>query len=273
MAAKKSAQYPYQWPDGSWHSVPKATGPAKGLNVPLPLPPPPVGTYDPAIDYNASAANRGFQQTSNDAATAYEQGQQDYGIGLGDLLRGRDRNLHDLDRGQIRLDQDYGRQTQDLGHQFTILGRQQAERAAQQGITSQGLLGKSAQVRRENQIHDQSALDLAHNRGLEDITVQRGRTGEDYDRGVLGLNLGNARTFGGYGGNTILNPLTGVPEFGSLLTSLTRAGGENNAYQIAAAQQRTAGAAANGYLPPGSIPLSPQAQRAAALDFMRGRTR
>jgi hypothetical protein len=57
------------------------------------LGPPPVGTYDSALDYNASSANTGLKQLQNDANTAYEQGQQDYGLNLGDLTRGRDNSL------------------------------------------------------------------------------------------------------------------------------------------------------------------------------------
>jgi len=275
VAAKKSSKYPHQWADGTWHSKPQATGPAKGLSVgslPNILPDPPVGTYDPAIDYNAGAANRGYSQTLNDAQTAYEQGQQDYGIGLGDLTRGRDRTLADLltgrdwgladnATGRDRLRQDYGLATENLGRQYGILGRQQAEGAAQRGITSAGLLGKSTQVRGANQARDQSSLNLSRDRGLADSQTQEtrisrdysrgeGRTNEDFTRGKLGLDIGNARTFGGFNGQTILNPLTGQPEFGSLLTGVTRAGGENTAFQTAASQQRAAGAQSMGYVSP-----------------------
>jgi hypothetical protein len=82
----------------------------------------------------------------------------------------------------------------------------------------------------------------------------------DLDRAQTGLDLGNARQFGGFNGQTILNPLTGQPEFGSLLTSLTRAGGENNAFQTASAGQRVAGAQANGYIAP--APVAPSAKSA-----------
>jgi hypothetical protein len=222
----------------------------KGVSQVSTLPDPPVGTYDPVIDYNAGAAQRGYNQTFNDAQTLFEQGQEDYGLGVKDLTRGRDRNLFDLDTSQTRLGQDYGFQTSELGRQFGILGRQQAEGAAQRGVTSAGLLGKSAQVRSENQGREQGQLDLQRDRGLQDIGTQRTRTGEDFDRGKLGLDLGNARQFGGFNGQAINNPLTGTPYFGSLLTGVTRAGAENNAYQTAAAGQRAEGAKAMGYISP-----------------------
>lgn len=264
MASKKSATNPYQWSDGTWHSIteqrhiqneafknPAAPNLAQITGAsPYVQPDPPVGTYDPAIDYNASASNRGFGQTVNDAQTAYEQGQQDYTLGLGDLTTGKTRSLADLLTGENRLNQDYGFQTGENQRQYGILGRQQSERAAQQGIQSQGLLAKSAQVRGANQARDQGQLDLTHNRGLEDIGTNRTRVGEDFTRGKLGLDLGNARQFGGFNGQSILNPLTNKPEFGSLLTGVTRAGGENNAFQALSSTQRAGQAAQGGYISP-----------------------
>jgi hypothetical protein len=262
------------WPDGKPHSLPYAQYLIQQRNNagnPLSLPAPPVGTYDPAVDYNADAADRGFGQFRNDAATAYEQGQQDYGLGLGDLTTGRDRTLADLLTNETRLNQDYGTQTQDLGHQYGILGHQQAQSAAQHGVTSQGLLAQSLANRTANQQHDQAAIDTAHNRGLADISSLRGRTGEDFTAAKTRLDLANARQFGGYGDNIILNPLTGQPEAGSLLTQLTRAGAENTAYQAAAGGLRASQAAAGGYISPltqapadrnlgyiGLTPLTPQ---------------
>jgi hypothetical protein len=238
VAASKSKAYPFQWADGSWHSKPQTTGPSKGVERPSPLPPPPVGTYDPSIDYNAGASQRGYDQFAGDAQTSFEQGQQDYGLSRGDIQTQRD-----------RANQDYWTRTHDLERQYGILGHQQADRAAQQGITSEGLLGKSQAIRAANQSHDQTGIDVANTRAAVDL-----------DRAQTGLDLGNARQFGGFNGQTILNPLTGQPEFGSLLTSLTRAGGENNAFQTASAGQRVAGAQANGYIAP--APVAPSAKSA-----------
>lgn len=264
MASKKSAAYPYQWANGEWHSTPQGGGttvinqsalaallagtggPAKGTPRPETLPPPPPGTYDPAIDYNAGGSQRGYENTRDDAATSYTQGQEDYGLNLGDLTTGRDRTLADL-----------GTQKADVQHQYGILGGQQAEHAAQAGVTSAGLLGKSAAVRGANEAHDIAPIDLAVS-----------RTGEDFTRNKLGLDLTNSRNFGGYGGNTILNPLTGQPAVGSLLTGLTRAGGENNAYQTFSAGQRSSQAAASGYIAP-SLLGGPGPTAAQTSEFAR----
>lgn len=232
MASKKTAALPYNdWPGGGWHSIPYAQELARQRAIsgnPLTLPAPPQGTYDSSLDYAAGAAKRGYQQFGNDAQTQFEQGQEDYTHGLGLL-----------DQSQSRLNEDYGTQTADLGHQYGILGHQQAEHAAQQGITSQGLLAKSNAIRGANQTHDQSALDLTHNRGLQDIGEQRNQ---------LGLN--NARVFGGFNGTVLNDPYTGQALTGSLLTGLQRAGTENTAYQQGLQGQMISGAQANGYISP-----------------------
>lgn len=257
MAKKKAKTIPKP-PTGLGAAAlsPLAPGPVKGINPDsLPLPAPPPGTYDPIIDYNAGAANRGFTQTQNDAQTLFDQGQEDYGLGLGDLTRGRDRTLADVATGQRRLDEDRYYATDNLGRQYGILGRQQAEGAAQRGVTSAGLLGKSAQVRGANQAREQTQIDLAHNRQFTDLQTTANRTGEDFNRNKLGLDLGNARQFGGFNGAIINNPLTGTPYTGSLATGVQRAFTENDAYQTALGQQRIGQAQQNGFISP--LLLSP----------------
>lgn len=244
-------------------------GPAKGLPAGMNTgPPPPVGTYDPTIDYNAGGANRGYQNTFDDGRTAYTQGQEDFGVALGDLTRGRDRNLTDIGTAEQRQREDFDLANADTHRQYDILGRQQAGRAAQQGIQSAGLLAQSAQARSANQQRDLDQISLLNTRAMQGFDTARNRTNEDFDRGKLGLDLTNARQFGGAFGNTIINPLTGQPQVGSLLTSLTRAGDENTAFQNYSAGQRAQQAAANGYVPPGMLPAPPGSRTAAANAFV-----
>jgi hypothetical protein len=323
VAKQRSSQYPYQWADGSWHSQPQKTAASEqawkaidqywgaqrnGTATPTMLEatrllidgktptegPPPSGTYDPNLDYQSGAGNRGLTQTQNDAQTLFEQGQENLGLGLGDLTRGRDRNLADLTTGrdrtlgdmttgrdrtlfdlQTNLERgvdDYNLGTWQNNRQYGILGRQQAESAAKRGITSPGLLGKSATVRAGNQALDQSLLNrqqtrleqdvrtgqgrtnedftYGSNRVNEDFTRNSTRTNEDFDRGSLGLNLNNARTFGGFNGQVINNPLTGKPYTGSLATGTQRAFTENEAFQGGILGQKIGQAAAGGYVAP-----------------------
>lgn len=255
MAAKPTYS---DWPDGKKHSIPYATHLANmraKAGTPLTLPAPPVGTYDPAIDYNAKASQRGFDQLGNDAQTRFEQGGQDYGLNLGDLTRGRDWTQADILRDAGRSREDFDAQAGNIRRQFGILGRQQAEGAAQRGVTSQGLLGKSTAVRNENQGRDLETLGVADRRAQQDYGQAYSRTGTQYDQGKTRLDLGHAREFGGFNGQTILNPLTGQPEFGSLLTGVTRAGAENTAFQSSSGQQRAGQAAAGGYVSPLLSPI------------------
>jgi hypothetical protein len=245
--------------------------PGKGVTRDLTpvLGPPPVGSYDSALDYNAAAASRGLGQTQNDANTAYEQGQQDYTLGLGDLTRGRDDNLADLTTNETRLNQDYGFQTSELGRNYGILGRQQAEGAAQRGVTSAGLLGKSAMVRAGNQSREQGQLDLGHNRGLEDIGTNRVRVGTAFDQGKLRLDLGTSRQFGGFNGNQIVNPLTGKVEAGSLLTGTQRAAIENDAFQGGILGQKIQQAQQGGFISPLLTGISPDEYMTRLKNFTK----
>lgn len=131
MAAKKN-QGLAVWDPAFLRSLTGA--PAKGTTTPFTptLPPPPPGTYDPSIDYESGAANRGAQYQQDDAATQFETGTEQHNASLADLLR----------------------QSQDVQHNYTVLGHQQADAAAAHGITSAGLLALSADKRATNQAHD-----------------------------------------------------------------------------------------------------------------------
>lgn len=244
-------------------------GPQKGLPGTPGLPPPPVGTYDPTIDYNAGASQRGFENQRDDASTAYSQGKEDYGLDLGDITRNRDRTNENLSTQKFRLNEDYATATKELGRQFGILGRQQGERAAQQGVTSAGLLAKSAGVRGENQQREQAGLDRTRMRGLVDINTEWNRNNENFDQAKTRLDLGFGRVFGGFQGNQWNNPLTGQPMVGSLLTGTTRAGTENTQFQTFSGQQRAQQAADNGYIAPGILPTSPDLSIARRIQNAR----
>lgn len=187
----------------------KVTGaPMKGSTVASPptLSAPPPGTYDPTIDYESGAANRGYQYQQDDAATQFETGTQQHNATLADLLR----------------------QEGDVRQNYTVLGHQQADAAAAHGITSAGLLALSAGKRATNQAHDLVPLTAAEN----------------------AENSNYAHTFGGYNGQTMVDPYTGQPVVGSLVTSLGRAGIENTAYQTGLSGQKVYQAQQGGYVAP-----------------------
>jgi hypothetical protein len=217
-----------------------ATGPQKGIVASPTLPPPPPGTYDPALDYQKAASQRGYEQTLNDAATQYQLGQEQYGLGASNLLTGLNRSLADLSTAKG-----------DVHHQYGVLADQQTQGARHQGITSAGLLLMSAQRRAANEAHDIKPLDIAEQRANEDYTSQK-----------KSLDLGNAYTFGGYGGNVMNDPITGQPVVGSLATQTARAGVENQAYQGGLLNQMVYGAQQGGYVSPLLQAVSPASMQA-----------
>jgi hypothetical protein len=165
-------------------------------------------------------------QTTNDAETAFDRGQQDYNLAVNNLGLTRDRGLEDTQR-----------QINDVTHQYNVLGHQQGDAAAAHGITSQGLLALSAQKRQANETHDQAPLFTQYNRINEDFGHQK----------TL-LDLANARQFGGFEGHAMNDPLTGQPIFGDLATGLTRAGSGNALYQQGLSNQKIYGAQQGGYI-------------------------
>jgi len=215
--------------------------PKKGAQNPLALPPPPVGTYDPSLDYNAQASSQGLLQLQNDAQTQYDQGTEDFGQALKNLATQRDRTLADLNT-----------QIGDVHRQYGILGHQQADAAASHGITSQGLLALSAQKRSANETHDIAPLTLAEQRANQDYATQD-----------QALNTQYARAFGGFNGN-VLTGADGKPIFGTLATQVARGGGADALYQQGIGNQRAYQAQQNGYIYTPPRPTRKQARKVGA---------
>lgn len=170
----------------------------RATHVPSPSRPP-AGYYDPSIDAQVSAGARGLQDLRIDIDTGKRRGAEDRDTALGGLTQTRDRTLADLLTGETRLNEDYTRSTGELGRQFGILAQQQAQGARSRGVLSSGLAARAAQIRAGNQGRQQVGLDLARNRGLEDIGTRRTRVGEDFttQSGLLERDFG--RQFGAGG--------------------------------------------------------------------------
>jgi hypothetical protein len=184
---------------------------------------PPAGSYDPAIDAQVNAAQRGFGYLTNDLDEAEERSRQDFfgnGATLGQyglLAQQRDRGMADLatQEGNLRLN-------------YTRLGRQQDEGARARGIQSAGLLAKSDQIRGANQTRD-----------LQPINTARGRLGQDYAQGKGLLDLAFAR-----GGE-------------DRTKALTRGGVENTIFGEDARAQAMYQAQQTGWIPPEPRPGQP----------------
>lgn len=219
---------------------------------------PPAGTYDPAIDAQGGAAQRGYDYLFGNTADANSRGAAELGFTIGGLERSRDRTLADLVSGKtqflnnqdtqtIREGQNHDVATMDLGANYGRLGNQQAGAAATAGVAAGGTLAAALAKRTANQAHDQSALDLQHARFGEDqatakqqynsafdLNVQR--VGEDYADNDLGA-IGAARRGEGY-------------QVDDRATGLQQAGVENVNYQADLGDQRWYQAAQAGYAAP-----------------------
>lgn len=191
---------------------------------------PPAGTYDPTIDINLGAAQRGYGDlvTDIDAARARamtdflsgregialgaRRGYQDIDSRQGELETGYGRNLTDLLTGRRQGVEDYGTRIAGLQRAYAAKGNQQL-----QAINARGLLYGSAQAqararRAAGQGRDQAGLDTAQERFMDASRLAESRLGEDRTTalGQLGLartRLGEDTGFGADGAQLASLPL------------------------------------------------------------------
>jgi hypothetical protein len=134
-------------------------------------PRPPTGYYDPTIDHQVSAGQRGLGDLRIDIDTAKRRGVEDRDLTLADLMTSENRTRYDA-----RLAGD------ELGLQFSRLARGQAEQSRVRGVTSAGLAAEAAQIRAANKGMAQGKIDLSLGRALENINLQRGDVTRGFDR-------------------------------------------------------------------------------------------
>ena len=196
---------------------------------------PPAGSYDPILNAQARASKRGLGDLTRDTEQQRERGLEDYNSQTGLLSTGRDRTLADILTGETRAGEDKNRALADLDLQYDRLATRQAEGARVSGVTSQGLLNKSASVRDANETRDQQPILTSFNRAMQDFGTARTRTGEDFNTRSGLLNTDYQRTYG---------------QFGDLTTQLTRAGRENTFFQQDINEQKAYQAAQTGWKAP-----------------------
>lgn len=210
MATKKSAQYPYQWPDGTWHSIP-ATQHQQNVKIGKRQPwTPPPGSYDPNLDVQERTARTGYQENIEDIGKGSERETTDYGLGLTDIGRQRQEyqqdyssNLSDILTARAHGQEDYQTNLQTLGRNYQRLGNTQAQRGRQMGLYGGGAAAQGAQKRAANQGIEKTALDTGLSRFMEGsqtaqqrLDQQRERalgTGGAFERATGQLELGHGR--------------------------------------------------------------------------------
>ena len=220
--------------------------PVRNGIIQYPAPRPPAGSYDPILNAQARASGRGLGDLTRDIERQRERGAEDYGTQGGLLDRGQDRTLADILTGETRTREDKDRAIADLDLQYDRLATRQAEGARVAGVTSQGLLNKSAQVRDANETRDQQPILTSFNRAMQDFGTARTRTGEDYGTQKSLLDRDYGRTYG---------------QFGDLTTQLTRAGRENQFFRQDIAEQRAYQAAQTGWKAPKVRAFTPGRKR------------
>lgn len=201
--------------------------------TPYQPPQPPAGSYDPALDSQKQAAGRGLLDMRQDLETQGTRALSDYGTGTEALGRNYQDSLNQTGAARTRENEDYSRNVGLLTRRYGQLGDQQTEQANAAGVINGGALLQSAAKRSENQGIEQTGLDTAHRRTLEDLTAREASVTADEgaQAGQLALTLnrgGEDRT-----------------------TQLQRALRENSAFGLDLNAQRAYQAAGSGWAPPG----------------------
>jgi hypothetical protein len=193
---------------------------------------PPAGSYDPALDAQRAAANRGILDTRQDTELGLSRAGQDYGLGVEDLQRGQTRGNEDIARAGGRLNEDFRTNTQALARSFNILAGQQAQAQRQLGVSTGGAVLQAAAKRKANMGIQRQALETGYQRGAQDLATQRNRLTEDTGLGIGRLGVGYNRQ---------------VTDFG---TAGSRAERENTMFGLDVNAQRYFQAAQSGWTPP-----------------------
>lgn len=162
--------------------------------------------YDPALDAQERAVQRGYQYTTLDNETAQRRLDEDYGIGVANARQQAGWGQEDIATGRTRLGEDYQRQLASLQRSYQRLGNQQTARARGIGVISGGALAASAARRAANQAWDRQPIDTGYQRGMQDLNTRSSRIQQGLDaqigqfvlaqtRGTADINTSQDRAF------------------------------------------------------------------------------
>jgi hypothetical protein len=225
-------------------------------------PPPPTGSFDPALDAQRRAASRGLGDTVADVGTANVRDTVDYGLNRDDILRAQGRGLADLTTSRDRGYGDVDRQVAALHRGFQTLATRQAEQFNAAGVGAGGAALQAAAKRQANEAFDRQPLDTARQRIGEDFARGSGRLNED-----TGLQLGRLAL--DYAPPDATNPLGGR-RFQDRTTQVTRAQREDTAFGLDTGAEKIFQATQSGWVPP-EPPKPPRGVRPRFPQGTRGR--
>lgn len=190
----------------------KPTRPQRG-GVDLPNLPdfigPPPGTFDPGLEAQVRAAERGlidliekertsghregvdFRQAKTLLMRKISQGRadlqrrrgyatEDAGIDRSRLQTSFERDLEDLAIARQQGDEDFNRKLTEVQHSYATRAARQNEAAVAQGTFDAGTQAASGAVRGANQAFDKGLVETAHNRQLAALALSEGRVREDF---------------------------------------------------------------------------------------------
>ena len=153
---------------------------------------PPPGTYDPSLDAQLAATQRGYGDLQTDTGIQNQRAQDDFNLQSGHLADLLQQHLADLSTGRDRAHQSYLDATAGIQRDFTNLASaQQGQAAAAGGFGAGGALQQALQKRMANQALAQAPVDRAEQNNVTDYNtaVTRANQGENFDIGQLGLQL------------------------------------------------------------------------------------
>lgn len=147
---------------------------------------PPSGTYDPALDAQQRAAQRGLGDTTQDVERTGQRSLSDFLLGQGNIVRERTEGLADIARSESQT------------------ATRQSEGAAASGVFGGGALIEALQKRRahfglqESRLKDASArrlggLSVDYQRGVQDRTTALSRA--QRENTFFGQDIGQQRWY------------------------------------------------------------------------------
>lgn len=149
--------------------------------------------YDPALDAQLRAVQRGLQYTTLDTEKAQNRLYEDYGVGVANARQQAGWGQEDVQTGRTRLGEDYTRNLAMLDRSYKRLGNQQAGRARGMGVMSGGALVASAARRAANQAWDRQPIDTSYQRGTQDFDTRSSRIAQGLQSQIGQMGLGLTR--------------------------------------------------------------------------------
>lgn len=157
---------------------------------------PPADRYDPYLDAQLAAGQRGLGDYVTDASTSNRRATEDYGFGVHDAQLGQTRGQQDIATQRGYATQDHQRAIDMLTRQYTQLGSAQGQQANVMGVAGGGALLQAARKRAANETIDQQPIDTGFHRQTAALDTQGQRLNEDTGTSIARLGVNTERQVG-----------------------------------------------------------------------------